>query len=266
MAAESPTPDEPVAPPPTGEALQPASEAEQRVIDLNEQGSRLYAAGDYRRAVELFLQAYAVDQDPNLLFNIASCYEALGDTEAALEKYHAFLDAPKADVEGRPRAESAIERLRNEAPASAVDPPVPTPAPVAAVASPLAPEEPEGAGWAPWVGLGGGAALGALGASLYLMGAADHAKVTKADGYDDPSTVVAMTRARARELVSSGNTKKRIGVITASAGGALLTGYVVWWLLHRPDATTDASERSGTSTIDLDVGPSAMRLDWSGSF
>jgi hypothetical protein len=34
-----------------------------------------------------------VDEDSNLLFNIASCYEALGDIEAALEKYRVFLAA-----------------------------------------------------------------------------------------------------------------------------------------------------------------------------
>jgi tetratricopeptide repeat protein len=262
-AADDPIAEEPAAPAVPEEALRPSTEAEQRVVDLNEQGSRLYAAGDYRRAVELFLQAYAVDQDPNLLFNIASCYEGLGDTEAALEKYHAFLEAPNADVEGRPRAEAAIERLRKEA-ATASEPPAPAPPPAAPLARPSDPE-PEDPGWVPWVGLGGGAALGVLGTSLYLMGAADHAQVTDADGYDDQGSVVAMTRAEAQDLVRSGNTKKRIGVITASAGGALVTGYVVWWLLHRPD-TSDASDSAGRSRIDLGVSASATRLTWSGSF
>jgi hypothetical protein len=260
--AESPGVEEPSAPVISAEALQPTTAGEQRVVELNEQGSRLYAAGDYRRAVELFIQAYAVDRDPNLLFNIASCYEGLGDIEAALEKYHAFLDAPNADAEGRPRAESAIERLRSEAAATAaVEPPAPTPPPVAAIGAPVD-RGPGGARWVPWVGLGGGAALGVLGTSLYLMGAADHAKVTDADGYGDDTSVIAMTRAEAHDLVSSGNMKKRMGVVTASAGGALITGYVVWWLLHRPDAA-GASE---ASSIDLGVTPSGTRLTWSGSF
>src|SRR5690606_3466468 len=40
------------------------------VTQLNEEGAALYAARDYRRAIEKFIQAYAIDADPNLLFNI----------------------------------------------------------------------------------------------------------------------------------------------------------------------------------------------------
>src|SRR5688500_15364231 len=61
------------------------------VAQLNEEGAALYAARDYRRAIEKFIQAYAVDADPNLLFNIARCYEELGETDAAIEKYEVFV-------------------------------------------------------------------------------------------------------------------------------------------------------------------------------
>jgi hypothetical protein len=255
-----------VAPAAAGNGAAPMAEGEQRVVDLNEQGSRLYAAGDYRRAVELFIEAYAVGQDPNLLFNIASCYEGLGDIEAAIEKYHDFLDAPTADVEGRPRAERAIERLRLEAAAPVVvePPPAPAPAPAPPVAAPVD----SGGGdpaWVPWVGLGGGAALVALGTTFYLMGASDHAKVTDAGGYDDPNAVVAMTRSEADDLVRSGNTKKQIGVLTASAGGALAAGYLVWWWLHRPDAA-DAADAPEAASIDFGVSATTARVVWSGAF
>src|SRR5688572_2447927 len=71
------------------------------VAQLNEEGAALYAARDYRRAIEKFIQAYAVDTDPNLLFNIARCYEELGDVDAAIEKYETFLKTPGADTRGR---------------------------------------------------------------------------------------------------------------------------------------------------------------------
>jgi tetratricopeptide (TPR) repeat protein len=255
LAAEAPGAAE--APPASGLYSDPARSAsgDARVEQLNDQGSALYAAGDYRRAVEHFIEAYAVDQDPNLLFNIASCYEGLGDVDAALEKYRAFLNAPDADPDGRPRAERAIARL-SEAASPTPEPPLPPPSAPAPPASAVEPGPPS---WAAWVGLGGGAALGVTGATLYLLGAADHADVTNTSGYGDAEAVVAMTRAEADDLVHSGNVKKSIGVGVAAAGGALLTGYLVWWLLDRaPDDTAP--------TVQLSVNDASAGLFLSGPF
>lgn len=247
------------APEPAAEQVR-ATSGDQRVVQLNEEGSALYAAGDYRRAVELFIQAYAVDQDPNLLFNIGSCYEGLGDAEAALEKYRAFLGAPNADPEGRPRAERAIERLTR----AAVTPepearPTDPPAEVVTSPPPPVPSEAGPPAWAGWVGLGGGAALGAAGAALYLLGAADHADVTSADGYGDSGDVVSLTRAEARARVRSGDTKKAVGFAAAATGGALLTGYLVWWLLDRPSG-------EGSPTLNAAADESSARVSFAGTF
>jgi hypothetical protein len=245
---------------PTRETRPPGGS--ERVVALNEEGGALYAAGDYRRAAERFLQAYAVGEDSNLLFNIASCYEALGDIEAALEKYRVFLAAPDADPEGRPRAEQAIARLTEleSRPAAPPQPPA-DPAPVASTPA-AAPVDTAAhdAGWVPWAGLGGGAALGALGATFYLLGAADHDEVTDAPGFDDPDLVASMTRSRADALVRSGDTKKVIGVASASAGAALIVGSVVWWLV-------DPVNSSGASTrIDVTLNPSETGLRFNGAF
>jgi tetratricopeptide (TPR) repeat protein len=259
LAAENspvpgPAPELPAAPP-------HAASSDQRVVQLNEEGSALYAAGNYRRAVELFIQAYAVDQDPNLLFNIGSCYEGLGDVEAALEKYRAFLDAPNADPDGRPRAERAIERLTQAAAQPAPEErPVEPPAPIApAPASMASPPEAGPPSWAGWVGLGGGAVLGATGVTLYILGAADHAEVTNTSGYGDAGDVVSLTRAEADDLVRSGDTKKAIGVAAAATGGALLTGYLVWWLLDPP--SHDASP-----TLNASIDRASGQLSLSGRF
>lgn len=241
---------------------QPASSSG-RVVALNEEGGALYAAGDYRRAAERFLRAYAVDEDPNLLFNIASCYEALGDIDAALEKYRAFLADPDADIEGRPRAEQALARLTEleSAPAEAPQPP---PAPAPAVSAPVAVAPADttthDASWVPWAALGGGVALGALGATFYLLGTADHTEVTDAPGFDDPDSVASMTRSRADALVRSGDTKKAIGVASASAGAALIVGSVVWWLV-------DPGHPSSSSTrLEVTLNPSETGLRLEGAF
>lgn len=257
------------------ESIEPPASAEPsagdaRVVELNERGGSLYAEGDYRRAAELFLQAYAVDGDPNLLFNIAACYEGLGDREGAIEKYRAFLAAPHADAEGRPRAEGAITRLlANEhaalpqAPLEPLVAPAATPSAVAATSSaPAADLAPSSAvpEWLPWAVLGGGAALGVAGVSLYLLGAADHREVTDAAGYDAPDAVVRWRRGRAEELVESGDTKKVVGVTTAALGGAVVLGYVVW----RAFETSD--EPGNGPRMDVALSPSAASLAWSGQF
>ena len=241
----------------------PASADEGRVVELNERGSALYADGDYRRAVELFLQAYAVGSDPNLLFNIAACYEGLGDRDAAIEKYRAFLADPSADPDGRPRAASALERLLsndgNAAPPQA--PIAPTSVelrvpPAAALAGPTTDAPPE---WVPWAVLGGGAALSVTGVAIYLLGAADHREVTEAPGYDDPDAVVPFSREHAEALVDSGNAKKVMGASTAAVGGAVIAGYVLWRVLDRPGEPAVAG-------LGMALSPSAASLSLSGRF
>src|SRR4051812_41384835 len=94
----------------------PAAAATQTsVAQLNEEGAALYASRDYRHAIEKFIQAYAVDSDPNLLFNIARCYEELGEIDAAIEKYDTFLKTPGADARGRARARESLTALREAA-------------------------------------------------------------------------------------------------------------------------------------------------------
>jgi tetratricopeptide (TPR) repeat protein len=252
--------------PPAADALPPGGS--ERVVQLNEEGSALYAAGDYRRAAERFLRAHAVDEDPNLLFNIASCYEALGDIDAALEKYRAFLAAPNADPEGRPRAEQAIARLSAPAspdPVEQLSPPaVPAPSPVALPQGP-ADARAVDVGWVPWAGLGGGVVLGALGATFYWMGAANHSQVADTPGFDDPDSVARITRGRADDLVHSGDTKKALGLAAASAGAALIVGSVVWWLVD-PSPVDRVQSSSSAAGFELTLNPSERAVHFSTAF
>lgn len=80
--------------------------------DLVDEGIALYNAQKYRPALEKFLQAYAIERDPNLLFNMARCYEAQGESAAAIEKYEEYLADPSIDARGRERAEKARLALR----------------------------------------------------------------------------------------------------------------------------------------------------------
>jgi hypothetical protein len=204
------------------------------VVQLNAEGSRFYKARDYRRAVEKFIQAYAIDRDPNLLFNVARCYEKLGENAAAIEKYEEFLTTPGADAQGRQRAEESLATLRKleEKPNTPerMTPPVADPA----QASTPAPA-PESASHSrtsivPWLALGTGVASAGFGAILFALGASDHDTVTNADGYDDPTAVDIMTESEAQSLVDSGNTKKLVGGIGLGVGGALIATSIVMFV------------------------------------
>jgi hypothetical protein len=230
------------------------------VAQLNEEGAALYAARDYRRAIEKFIQAYAIDSDPNLLFNIARCYEELGETDAAIEKYETFLKTPGADTRGRQRARESLTALReakNGSAASVAAPQEPSRSaasagPDAAPAPAAADEEPSGSAL-PWVVLGGSAAFAVVGTTFYLLGASDHSKVTDARGYGDPSAVSEMTRREADDLVSSGDTKKLIGGISFGLAGALAATYVV--LLVSADDESSAEPTPGPA-LGFSLAPS----------
>jgi tetratricopeptide (TPR) repeat protein len=203
------------------------------VAQLNEEGAAFYQQRDYRRAIERFIQAYAMDPDPNLLFNIARSYERLGEVDAAIEKYEQFLNTPGADASGRSRAQESLRVLResqqgaNAAPPAAASGANEAAPPAAGAAASATDREPDGPSALPWVVLGGGIVCTTVGVSLYLLGASDHNEVTDARGYGEDGAVVPMTRAEAEALVSSGDTKKLIGGIALGVGGALLTTYVI---------------------------------------
>lgn len=240
------------------------------VNKLNEEGAALYAQRDYRRAVERFLRAYAVDPDPNLLFNIARCYEKLGDTEAAIEKYEEFVALPGADTVGRSRAHQSLQALRQlaqsaQAPASP-DAAEPNAAPgddpsTSVEPTPPAVEEPplesNGSVW-PWATLGlGAAALGAGGVFLAL-GQKDHDRLMDAPGYQDRSAAFAFTRAQTNELDEAGSRKKLIGTVGLGVGGVLLvTSAVLFWV---------SGGEEEAMQVGVDAGPSDWRVSVSGAF
>ena len=191
--------------------------------ELNEQGLTLYAAQDYRHALELFIGAHALENDPNLLFNIGRCYEQLGELDAALEKYQQFIEAPASNAAGVERARAFIDDIaaarRAQAPASPSDdfPFVRLfPAELASVDPGAAPTN-----GVPWILLGGTAAFAAGGATLYALGTRDHAQITSMPAYGKTDVPAAMTWRRADTLVQAGNAKKLAGGILLGVGGAL---------------------------------------------
>jgi tetratricopeptide (TPR) repeat protein len=240
------------------------------VAQLNEEGAALYSARDYRRAIEKFIQAYAIDTDPNLLFNIARCYEELGEVDAAIEKYETFLKTPGADTRGRQRARESLAALRETRDdAAAAELPAtrskPAPAEGEPAPQPRQADADQQSHVSPWLTLGGAGLFAAVGTTFYLLGASDHAKVTDARGYGDSNAVADMTRREADDLVSSGNTKKLIGGIGFGLAGALAATYVI--LLVSADDETPAESRAAPSlAFSLAPSPDGSSVLVQGSF
>ncbi len=89
----------------TGVTQAEKTEAEQ----LSGQAIVEFNAKNYDKAVELFEQAFAVDPQPNYLFNIGRVYEEAGNLESAVEFYGRFVKQPGVDITAR---ETALERLQ----------------------------------------------------------------------------------------------------------------------------------------------------------
>src|SRR5262249_52858131 len=87
---------------------------------FNEEGVTLYAQGNYRQALENFDYALTLhSQDPILIFNMAQCYDRLGDPKRAEQYYAGCLqldpkhaDARLALIELRYRAGKIAEANR----------------------------------------------------------------------------------------------------------------------------------------------------------
>jgi hypothetical protein len=252
-----------------GDTGDPARAA--RTAELNEAGARLYRERSYHRAIEKFVEAYATDRDPNLLYNIARCYEELGDTRSAIEKYTAYINAPGADAAGRLRAEQSLRALlelqKRGAPAPK-EVPAGSPDVKEQVTETSSSEAPaaasSGAGVLAWSALGAGALVTALGGAAFYLGMRDHDRITDSPDYGNPGTVDPLTMAEARDLASSGDTKKLGGAIALGVGGALLATSAVLFLLPR----RSSEERAPASGFAFGWAPGAsgFRAGWSVRF
>jgi hypothetical protein len=235
------------------------------VAKLTNEGMTFFRAADYRHALERFLQAATIDQDSNLLFNIARCYEMMGDRDAAIEKYEAFLAKPDADSQGKVRANEAIRVLRDAKArtAAASAPPVVATqaAPPIAVHRTLdvgsggvnASDDGQRGLLVPAViTLSAGVLVTAAGVIAMALGSADHDKVTNSAGYGNPMQVDPLTQAQAQALVNSGNSKQLVGEIAIGVGGALLVTSAVLFVVRSPQDRPDKE----TGSVAFKIAPS----------
>ncbi|MEQ1565956.1 MAG: tetratricopeptide repeat protein, partial [Myxococcota bacterium] len=136
-----------------------ASDREQ-LRDLFERGSLRYDQGDYEGAVAAYREALAISDRGEFHFNIANCYERMGELELAYNELNLYRPtAPQAEQETIDLRMASL-RARIAARTQQVALPAPVPPPYRPTA--LVPDvDPTGETWA-LLGAGGAVGVGSL--------------------------------------------------------------------------------------------------------
>ncbi len=90
----------------------PDTEESESLEALRQQAIDRFQAKDYEGAVDYFKRAYAVDPNPNYLFNIGRVYEEAGELEESVTYYERFIQERGVDLESRGLALDRLQILR----------------------------------------------------------------------------------------------------------------------------------------------------------
>ena len=222
------------------------SEADYKRLLVDAQAK--FKAGDLEGAAKAYEEAYALKENPNLLYNIGRIYEKTGKFDKAIEFYEIFVKKPDIKLEARQDALARIKTLREvvaldkppeepEKPEEKTEPKEPEEKKVVEI-----PEEPEPDPVEPnyvpgivFVGLGAVSALGAGGAAFLVT-------------QSEQEAADATTLADYRAAVESGRTTAYVADgLTVASGVFLVTGIVL--------LVTQPSESPGNALIVPTVGP-----------
>lgn len=230
----------------TAAAPAPAQTPQARAAELFSKGAEAYRRGDLQQAVTSLREAYALDPQPVLLYNLGRAYEDLGDIDSAVATFSRYLEAdPNAADRGaieqrletlkrqhderlalerqrdaeRARADAEkAERVRREHDAAQVH---------------------HSRSVGPYIVGGIGVAGLATGVVFGLVAKSKH------DAAATPST----TQQDAIDQQDTAKTFATISTVSLIAGGLLAAAGVTWWLLDNR-----ASSKQGTVSRTFRVG------------
>lgn len=247
------TTTEPAAATPSG-TTSPADQAS--AADSSAQARERFRAKDYDAAVRLFEQAYALDPNPNYLFNIGRVYEEKRDLRAAVDHYQRFVMEPAVDIGAR---EQAVQRLRvlkailNETEPQPTKPGTVTTAPMPG--TPTEDAAPPPADPKKGMRLGGYALLGAGAVTMIVGGVFGGLTLAKRNQLDDSRIV-----EDRRSLAHQGHTFAVVTDITLFTGAALAVTGLALVLVARK------SRAPSRSAVVPSVGRGHAGLTWSVRF
>lgn len=214
----------------------------ERAVALFAESVTAYREGRFDDAATLLDEAYALQPEPVLLYNLARAREGAGDDDAAAEAYRRYLATEGTDDADASAARARLavldrrieERRALEARAAERE--------ARAVPAPASPPPPREVAIAPWIVAGGGALVilvgGVLGGlMLERSGAAQNAPI---------QTDAVAAQSQAESFAIAADVLYGIGALAIGVG-------VVWGIV-------DLTSSPASSTARLRFGPTGLSL------
>jgi tetratricopeptide (TPR) repeat protein len=230
--------------------------AKARAADLFQQSVDSYRKGDFRTTIAQLNEAYALDPQPVLLYNLARAYEGVGDGDSAIDAYQRYLALdPKTRDRGaieqkiatlqRERDERIALQKQSDADRQAAEAQAAEAAKQKksnAAAPP--PQKPHRRSAWPYVVGGVGVAGLASGAVFGLLATSEHSTATK--------DAVQQT---ASDDQKKAQTYATVSSVTLIGGGVLLAVGATWWIL---DGSSDGKSTRSSGQARLGVTPGGL--------
>jgi tetratricopeptide (TPR) repeat protein len=233
--------------------------AKARAADLFQASVDSYRKGDFQTTIAQLTEAYALDPQPVLLYNLARAYEGVGNGDAAIDAYSRYLELdPKTRDRGAIEQKIAtLQRERDERIALQKQSDADRQAAEAQAAEaakqkkandgkPAAPKPHHRSAW-PYVVGGVGIAGIATGAVFGLIATSEHSTATK-DG----------VQQTASDDQKKAQTFATVSTVTLIGGGVLLAAGLTWWIL---DGGSDGKPATATGHARLGVTPRGLIIE-----
>jgi tetratricopeptide (TPR) repeat protein len=216
----------------------------EQVDALNARAIEKFQAKEYDAAVALFEEAYALQPEPNYLFNIGRIYEESGNLEQSVEFYERFVKQPGVPLDARERGLERLRVLRAILEETAPRQPKPDESEPEPEPEPLAQPEPEPPAQPedqkpPKLRIAGYAVLGTGGALLVTGGVMAGLALGRANALEDQHTL-----EERRDTADRGRSMALTADILFGVGGAAAVAGLVMVLVTREKKPT-AAARAG---------------------
>ena len=235
------------APAPQPAATAPSASARARAAELFKRSVETYRSGDFKQTIDLLTEAYALDAQPVLLYNLARAQEGIGNNDAAIETYERFV-AQEPNAKDRGAIEQRLATLRRQRDERlALEKRSTAPAVAQPVEQPRSERPPHRRSVLPYV-VGGVGVVGlAAGAVFGLMANSKR---------DD--AVAAPGQREALGLEDDAKSRATVSNVSFVVGGVLLAAGATWWLLD-----LNASKKTGASSpaMRVGLGPGIVHLE-----
>ena len=93
--------------------LAQSPEDQDLAVELFERGAKAYKSGDFANAIDWFNNAYELDPDPVILYNLARAYDGDGQLQEAEKIFNQLIADDNAPQEIKDRAQTELIRYAN---------------------------------------------------------------------------------------------------------------------------------------------------------